>query len=206
MNLNKESYSILVIFVFHLIGAVGLCIPDLRDYFLLLTPFNLLLTLFILIWNSSFNNLSKMLIIVVLGFVVELIGVKTEVLFGSYTYGTSLGYKLFDVPLIIGVNWLILVLGTKAIFQKYFDSKWVQIILGSTLMVLLDVLIEPVAIKLNFWQWENNVIPTQNFIMWFMVSLLMHWILSFKKTAIPYRLGLILIVSQAGFFSIINIF
>jgi uncharacterized membrane protein len=39
--------------------------------------------------------------------------------------------------------------------------------MAALLMVALDVLIEPVAVALDFWQWENAVIPIQNFVMWF---------------------------------------
>lgn len=37
-------------------------------------------------------------------------------------------------------------------------------------MVLIDIFIEPVAIELGFWAWEQNQIPIQNYIAWFLIS------------------------------------
>ena len=36
--------------------------------------------------------------IVLIGFVIEVIGVKTGYVFGSYSYGDSLGFKILEVP------------------------------------------------------------------------------------------------------------
>ena len=40
----------------------------------------------------------------------EAIGVNTGLLFGTYEYGANLGFKIFGVPLIIGVNWTVLII------------------------------------------------------------------------------------------------
>jgi putative membrane protein len=42
------------------------------------------------------------------GYLLEMFGVKTGRIFGEYIYGNNLGYKWNDVPLIIGLNWLML--------------------------------------------------------------------------------------------------
>ena len=56
-------------------------------------------------------------------------------------------------------------------------------------MVLLDIMIEPVAIELDFWQWEGGNIPLQNYLMWFIVALFMNWIISFNKLYLNIKLG-----------------
>jgi len=42
-------------------------------------------------------------------------------------------------------------------------------------MVGLDLLIEPVAIRLDFWQWSFNKIPVQNYLGWLVVSLVLQF-------------------------------
>jgi putative membrane protein len=41
-------------------------------------------------------------------------------------------------------------------------------------MTALDYFVEPVAMALGFWHWENDVIPLQNYMMWFITSLVIH--------------------------------
>ena len=67
-------------------------------------------------------------------------------------------------------------------------------------MVLLDFLIEPVAIRLNFWTWENNIIPIQNYLMWFLVAFVMQWIISYKSQLLSNKLSFVLLLSQFLFF------
>ena len=44
------------------------------------------------------------------------------------------------------------------------------IIDASFLAVLFDWIMEPVAVKLGFWQWENNQIPTIIIYSWVIIS------------------------------------
>ena len=50
------------------------------------------------------------------------------------------------------------------------------------LMVGFDLLLEPAAVKLNYWVWVKDYIPVQNYLAWFG--------LSFVFTAIGLRVGL----------------
>ena len=49
---------------------------------------------------------------------LEIIGVKTGLIFGEYIYGNTLGFKVAEVPLIIGFNWLFVILGGIGIGKK----------------------------------------------------------------------------------------
>ena len=40
-------------------------------------------------------------------------------------------------------------------------------------MVMYDILLEPVAIRFDFWQWENVLVPLQNYVAWWLISLVM---------------------------------
>ena len=140
-----------------------------------------------------------------LGFSVEGIGVATGVLFGSYSYGSAFGLKLFETPLMIGVNWLFLALSTYGIVQFFTDKGIWLILLPPVIMTSLDVLVEPVAMKLGFWSWENDIIPLQNYAMWFLTSIFIHAIIYLFKPKINAKISFIIIGVSALFFGFLNI-
>ena len=207
MNYSKVNISIVILFIFHVVGVVGLS-SDYQDLFLRLTPLNLLLSLGLFIWaNNDFSvQFYKVVaILFALGFLVEVIGVSTGVLFGEYTYGATLGFKLFETPLIIGVNWILLSLASFGISSFFLKKQLLIILLSSLLMVLMDVLIEPIAISLDFWTWALGDIPLQNYVMWFFVSLIMNALISFNRLKIDYRISFGLLSSQILFFTLLSL-
>ena len=52
------------------------------------------------------------LIVYTVTFSLEVLGTSTGIIFGSYTYGNTLGLKFLGVPLIIGFNWVFVILGS----------------------------------------------------------------------------------------------
>jgi putative membrane protein len=207
MNYSKVNISIVILFIFHVVGVVGL-FSDYQDLFLLLTPLNLLLSLGLFVWaNNDFSiQFYKVTaILFALGFLVEVIGVSTGVLFGEYTYGATLGYKLFETPLMIGVNWILLSLASFGVSSFFLKKQLPIILLSSLLMVLMDVLIEPIAISLDFWTWALGDIPLQNYVMWFFVSFIMNAIMSFNRLKIDYRISFGLLLSQILFFTLLSL-
>jgi putative membrane protein len=105
------------------------------------------------------------------GFFVEVAGVRTGLLFGFYEYGPTLGAQWLGVPLIIGVNWLILTYTTGVLARYLPLSDFARAVVAALLMVGLDACLEPVAVRYDFWQWRYDVIPLQNFKGWFVVAL-----------------------------------
>ena len=207
MNYSKVNSSIVILFILHVVGVIGLS-SDYQDLFLRLTPLNLLLSLGLFIWaNNDFSILfyKVMAILFALGFLVEVIGVSTGVLFGEYTYGATLGFKLFETPLMIGVNWILLSLASFGVSSFFLKKQLPLILLSSLLMVLMDVLIEPIAISLDFWTWALGDIPLQNYIMWFFVSLIMNALISFNRLKIDYRISFGLLLSQILFFTLLSL-
>ena len=119
----KNKYHDLIGFllvVTHLVGMVGLSLNSFKSIFLLLVPYNLLLTCFFCTFFISIKqNIKPIALIYFLGYIIEFIGVYTGFLFGEYSYGSVLGFKFFETPLIIGLNWLILILATHS-FSLFF--------------------------------------------------------------------------------------
>jgi putative membrane protein len=142
----------------------------------------------------------------IIGFVAELIGVHTGFLFGSYHYGENLGMKVFEVPLIIGLNWGILVVISASLFQRFQLPIFIKIVLATVLMVFLDFLMEPVANDLDFWYWKNDQIPLYNFVCWFAISLILQYFYGYiYKLAESNRVFNVLYFVMVIFFSLLNI-
>jgi len=206
MNFSKVNISIILLFIFHLVGAVGLSL-SFRELFLALTPFNLLLSIGLYIWANddySVEFFKLCAVLFAIGYFVEVIGVNTGILFGEYTYGEALGFKVLNTPLMIGVNWILLSFSIFSVSNFFLKKKWPTILLASVLMVLMDVLIEPVAISLDFWSWAAVDIPLQNYVMWFIVSLIMNTIISFNRPKLDYRISFGLLLSQVLFFTLLS--
>jgi putative membrane protein len=201
--------AIIVIILFHLVGLVGSAVPASRPLFLQIVPFHLLLMLGIITLghdkpDNRFGNF--LLSVFLLGFLAEWLGVHTGLLFGNYTYGKTLGLKLFDIPIMIGVNWFLLIYAVGVTMQRSrLKSAFFRVITGAAILVLLDLLIEPVAIKFDYWHWVDGVIPLKNYICWFLLSVLMlgvfEWF-GFKKQS---KAAPVLLITEFVFFWALNL-
>ncbi|MFP4093650.1 MAG: carotenoid biosynthesis protein [Cyclobacteriaceae bacterium] len=203
------KFSVACIITFHFFGALGMLYPPTRPYFEAATPLNLLITNVLLFnfhrdWNLPF--LIFCLISFLTGFLVEVAGVQTGLIFGEYSYGPALGLKLWEVPLLIGLNWLMLVYITGYVSGRLFKNKLLAAMGGTTLMVMLDYVIEPVAMKYNFWYWEQEVIPIQNYLGWFVTALFLHLIYQFLPFNKRNILAKYVIIVQLAFFISLHLF
>ena len=132
-------------------------------------------------------------------------GVQTGVLFGHYIYGSALGPKIWDTPILIGLNWLLLIYCTAAIVNGLISKKVYRIILASVLMVLYDLVLEYVAPAMDMWTWDSKYPGPRNFIMWFFLSLLFHSLLQGTNIIIKNKPARYLFLIQFIFFCIIAI-
>jgi len=177
---NKElrSFSIFTVWLINISGFFGI-LSDQKDFFLSSTPYVLTLTLFLLTVNNSINKkfLIRLFLIFLLGLTVEIIGVNFSIFFGEYKYGNNLGIKIFDVPIVIGFNWVLLIVLTGNFAHKIFPKSIIlRVLTGSIMMILLDLLIEVSAPKLDYWEFTVNPVPLSNYLWWFIFSILFHFI------------------------------
>lgn len=205
-KLSFQNIAI-VMFCIYLIGALGHLVDSLRPLFLYLTPYNLVLTtvVFLVLNTITKKDLITLCIIFLIGFFIEVIGVKTGLLFGSYEYGASLGFKWLEVPLVIGLNWVLLNLAGHGIANRFIKKSILKSIFASISVVLLDTLIEPIAIQIDYWSWENNIIPLQNYLMWFVVSFVIQLIINTSRIKIDFQSSALIFLLQILFFSILNL-
>ena len=200
------EYAMLILVMMHLVGIVGLLTPF-QEFFRLLTPLNLLTSGFLLWLNHGDRSRSFFmfaLTVFILGFGVEFLGVQYGFLFGSYSYGATLGPKLFGVPVIIGLNWLLVIYCIAVLTGSLNIPAFGKIILGALLAVLMDTLIEPVAMRFDFWSWKNGIVPVQNYIGWFIVSAAMLFFFHVYKVKSENKLALPYFFIQLFFFLILT--
>jgi putative membrane protein len=221
---NKYEVATAIAVFFHLIGLVGILFFD-RAFFVGLTSFNLLLSFALLIWTHKKINIPFVifaLLVIVVGLGSEVIGVNTRLLFGDYTYGNVLGVKWLKVPLLIGINWFIIIyccgicihtLLMKAINRVAADNnqpphalRAISVIIdGASMAVAFDWLMEPVAVKLGFWTW-NGDIPMYNYICWFVLCVLMLIFFQLLNHEKQNKFAVNLLLVQAMFFLILRSF
>lgn len=202
----KPIHTKLFLSIIYLVGVVGMCVSP--DKFIPLTPLNLVITCLILLLYYPYKEKDFIRYVIFLfaaGFAVEMLGVQTGKIFGSYYYGYALGYKIKHVPIIIGVNWVMLILATQTIAQKFSDKLYITASIGATLMVILDFLIEQVASKYEFWHWQHDTIPLQNFVAWFIISFFFHGVGSIMKFKKENKLAVFIFILQIIFFAVLNI-
>ena len=175
MKPNVTTYAIATIWLFHISAIIGMSLGYF-DFFLPKTPLNLLISFSLLLFLSPLNWKKATIIFLFFttGMLAEWIGVKYGFLFGEYRYGNNLGIKLDGVPLLIGLNWAMLTLITGAISTKLVKSTWSRVVIGSLLMVFLDLFIESSAPLFDFWHWEADIVPFRNYMAWFGISAFLH--------------------------------
>ena len=206
---NKIKFvSIFVVWLFHVCGVIGIGFSN-KELFISFTPINLLISFFLLFSNQiqvNSNTIKTVCSIFLIGMIAEIIGVNYGYIFGEYTYLDNLGMKIMGVPLMIGIQWVILSFITGSFAHYFFkNKKFKSIILGVFLMILLDVLIEPVAPDLGFWIFESEVAPLQNYIGWFLIAIPAQIIFHFgvEKKEIAFSSNLLIV--NFFFFGVLNL-
>ncbi|MCE2713467.1 MAG: carotenoid biosynthesis protein [Cryomorphaceae bacterium] len=206
---HKDRILIAILIIFYTVGTIGILMSETREYFLSLSFFNLLLSFSILVLarrTSKFNFIIFLVICYFTGMTAEWIGTKTGLLFGDYSYGENLGIQWSGVPVVIGLNWGILAAASASLVSRSTLPAVPSAVLSSLLMTLLDVLLEPVAMKSDFWSWTDGNIPFYNFFCWFIISLPLHLIYFKFKLSEPNKVHDTLFIIMILFFTLLNIF
>ncbi len=207
MNAGLKKYLLYFIILVYLSGTIGFVLKP--TFFLPFTPYTLLLTVCVfLIYQLPVktNYFLVFFTLAVLSFIVEVIGVKTGSIFGTYFYGSTLGYKLFGVPLIISLNWVMIVALAVLSSSLVFKNKFAIVFFAASLTTLSDLLIEQVAGQLDFWHFSNNRAGIHNYIGWFVISLFFSWVLYGQVISGNKKVALLLLILQLFFFGIIYLF
>lgn len=208
-NLHSKRFYIKHFIIFYSVGLIGHTFSQSREFMFLLTPF-FLLTFGIfslcpyLLKNNKFI-IYFVIVATIFTYLIEVAGVKTGIIFGQYTYIDNLGKHIFNVPPVIGFNWVLIILGGVTLSEVLTTSKILQIIITASSAVFIDWIMEPVAITFHYWKWTGSVIPLQNYIAWFIIAFIFSIPLIIKNTQLS-KISLYYFLTQIIYFSILRIF
>lgn len=207
MNTIENRFIALVSIVYG-VGIAGFMIPSLHSTFLWITPYTILAS-FIFAWifhkKWEFKHMTIVSMIGIIGFFIEYAGVKTGSIFGTYTYGKTLGNGFQGVPYLIGINWAALVFFTSSILAGRIQNPYGASIVGASMMTVYDFFLEPVAIKLDFWIWKDGIVPFQNYIAWFIAAFLLQLLLQLSCKPIRNKMAGAMFLIQLSFFLILYV-
>jgi putative membrane protein len=196
--------------IFYLVGVLGLSFPETRPLFIRLVPFALILGFagVLLFHEAKWNwkTLTAFVLVYISGFVIESIGVNTGIIFGEYIYGETLGFQIFETPLIIGMNWLFLVYVSSSLTERINSGRFISFLLPPVLMVVYDLVLEQVAPDLGMWNWKNEVIPLQNYIAWFVVAFIFVLVFRLLNIKTSNKIAPLIFILQFLFFLSLMIF
>jgi uncharacterized membrane protein len=120
---NRIEKSTEILLWVYGVGLAGMLLPFSRELFITRTPLNGIFAALFLFYGRwpARRVLLTGLAVFVASFLVEAAGVNTGKIFGYYSYGSALGPKLWNTPLIIGLNWFVLIYCTNVISRQLWD-------------------------------------------------------------------------------------
>lgn len=221
---SKYQVATAVAILVHGIGLLGILFFD-RDVFIRATFMNLALMFILILYTQKGINshfIYFMLTCFFTGVAVEIIGTQTGWLFGKYAYSNVLGPAIQNVPVIIGINWFIIIyccgVCIHSILTKILDQLYLQtgkpkpglklasiIVDGASLAVLFDWIMEPVAMNLGYWTWAGfDEVPLYNYLCWFVISSALMAVFHFAQFNKQNKFAVNLLLIQMMFFLVLR--
>ncbi|MEO6334879.1 MAG: carotenoid biosynthesis protein, partial [Pyrinomonadaceae bacterium] len=122
-------------------------------------------------WLGWRDAIFLFIIFGVYALVVEVAAIATGFPYGYFAYSDRLGYKLFGVvPWMVAFAWIPLFFGSYSIACNLAESRLVRIILTTLGLFAFDLVIDPGAVRLGFWQFVEEgsfyAVPASNFAGW----------------------------------------
>jgi bisanhydrobacterioruberin hydratase len=146
---------------------------------------------------------------------LEMVGVATGLIFGDYHYGATLRGQVAGVPLLIGLNWVALLLGAIALIEHHWWNSehpftrsnallpaFLKAIGAALLLTGFDWVMEPVAVALDYWQWATwPLIPWRNYGAWFFIAFVLAFLFGSLRIRLSTGMARYYFVIQLLFFA-----
>ena len=209
-----------VLAVLFAVGTAGHLVAHTLPWMLVLTPGFLLLTSGAVAVPSLAADGRRFALwaagAYALTFAAEAVGVATGAVFGEYVYGSTLGWQAWDVPVIIAFNWVMVVNGAICIAGRILSLRAAPgrrialPLLAGAIAAAFDWVMEPVAIRLDYWTWAGGGIPLQNYAAWFVLATVLAAVHPRQlqracELGTTGRLAGLYVVLQAGFFGALRL-
>jgi uncharacterized membrane protein len=171
--------------------AAGLPLPKISTI-----VYTLIFTLFSTFHASSVYGWRKgvifLLICAAVSWCYEEAGVATGLVYGHYHYGSMLGPKLGEVPLLIPLAWFMMVYPSWIIAHVLMQGSGdptslpggiCRALIASTVMTSWDVVMDPGNAQAGLWTWEEGGpyfgVPFRNFFGWMLTTSTVYIIMMF---------------------------
>ncbi len=205
LQLRTVNFAPWLLIIFHIIGLTIMLTPDRAQG---LSGFNMLVcSVMVLLSAQTIRKEFRMLVFIYMGgMLVEIIGVATGLLFGTYEYGEELGFKIMGVPLVLGLNWYCIVAASANLVLHFLVNlpTFLKALLAAAACTFLDFFIEPVATVNDFWYWEGGIIPVYNYLCWFVFSFIFSFVYLYKAPKVN-NTAIVLFFIWFMFFAILNL-
>ncbi|UCC92381.1 MAG: carotenoid biosynthesis protein [Thermoplasmata archaeon] len=204
----RDWLPLIIIYVIYGVGTVSHVNEGTRELMLAMTP-GVLLFMGLFVMHPDFLDRNWRLLLWALGiyimtFTLEATGVATGLVFGDYEYGDTLGWKALAVPVVIGFNWVLVVLGALTLTKRIVSGPLQVAVFTGALTTAFDFVMEPVAIALDYWTWTAVMPPLHNFVAWFVISFGVALTYEYLKLETRNTLYIHYFLVQLVFFAVLN--
>jgi len=217
ISIDRHKIKIIVIYLLLLAGGLWHVFGVLQTTMRLLAAPMIVALALLLFFEYRRNHSNRKfifwsLLVCLVSFCIEFIGVKTGLVFGAYFYGETLQPTLWNIPIAISFAWLGMIISSAAVSQYFlpdhFAHRPLQLaVIIAAFMVIFDWFMEPAATKLGYWTWHNGDIPLRNFFAWFVFGFILSYIglrlgLFMKKSS---SLAAHAYIAQLGYFVLVSL-
>lgn len=118
------------------------------------------------------------------GLLVEALGVRVGVPFGSYAYTDTLPPSILGVPWVIPLAWTMMAYPSLCVARRITRSRVLGPLVAALALATWDLYLDPQMVEAGHWVWEGAAgssllgIPLTNFVGWLVTALLMVLVLS----------------------------
>lgn len=125
---------------------------------------------------------------------IETSAIYTGFPYGHFGYSELLGFKIFGVtPWTVFLAWTPLILGAYAVARTLIGNIPGRIIATAMIATAIDLVLDPGAVKLGFWQYEGQggfyAVPLSNFGGWLITgsiaAVMLEIFLHYRKPLLP---------------------
>ena len=133
-----------------------------------------------LTWTAGFLAIS-----VAFGWLVEVLGTRTQFPFGDYEYTDALGPDLLGVPILIPMAWTMVAYPILLAVQRISSTGLGVALIGGWLLMAWDLFLDPQMVGEGYWTWISDGwelpgiegIPLQNFLGWWLGGIVLMFVL-----------------------------
>jgi carotene biosynthesis associated membrane protein len=129
-----------------------------------------------------------------IGFGAELLGTRTGLPFGDYSYADTLGPRVAGVPVVIPLAWAMMSYPALLAARWIVRGPLITPVVAAVALASWDLFLDPQMVAEGHWTWTldrtpvllgiTNV-PVQNFVAWLLVALILMLVLD----RLPRRRG-----------------